>query len=219
MNIVSIGSPAQTSECRQKFGDRHVWTILAELNSSTTWPASPDAVFDFVSAANPDKLKFYPSDFSATVFIDTSCKKLGALTAHSLNPTRLFGFSGLPTFINRELLEVSMLPASDKVLLASLCKELGTTFEVVADQAGLITPRVICMIINEAYLTLAEGIATREDIDLAMKLGTNYPFGPFEWGDRIGLRHIANVLLAAREESGDDRYRPAPLLLEQSGLV
>jgi len=217
MNIVSIGSPAQTAECRQKFGDRHTWTVFPELNSTTIWPASPEVVFDFASAADSGKLKLYPRDFAGAVFIDTSCRKLGALTAHALNPARLFGFSGLPTFINRELLEVSTLPASDKMLLTSLCRELGTRFEIVADQAGLITPRVIRMIINEAYLTLAEGIATREDIDLAMKLGTNYPFGPFEWGERIGLRHIANVLLAAREESGDDRYRPAPLLLEQSG--
>ncbi|HRG10176.1 MAG TPA: 3-hydroxyacyl-CoA dehydrogenase family protein, partial [Cyclobacteriaceae bacterium] len=56
------------------------------------------------------------------------------------------------------------------------------------------TPRVICMIINEAYFTVEEGTATREDVDLAMKLGTNYPLGPFEWTEKIGLQNIVNVL-------------------------
>ncbi|HBK88456.1 MAG TPA: 3-hydroxyacyl-CoA dehydrogenase, partial [Cytophagales bacterium] len=57
------------------------------------------------------------------------------------------------------------------------------------------------------------GTATREDIDLAMKLGTNYPWGPFEWCERLGRNHVIRLLNAAYRESGDERYKPSNLLV------
>jgi 3-hydroxybutyryl-CoA dehydrogenase len=71
---------------------------------------------------------------------------------------------------------------------------------------------VLYMIINEAAYALWEGVASREDIDLAMKLGTNYPAGPLEWADAIGLDEVYEGLAALQEEMGEDRYRPCPLL-------
>jgi 3-hydroxybutyryl-CoA dehydrogenase len=68
------------------------------------------------------------------------------------------------------------------------------------------------MVINEAYYTLEEGTAQRDDIDLAMKLGTNYPFGPFEWAKRIGIRHIVNLLDAVYQATKDERYKVCALL-------
>ena len=69
------------------------------------------------------------------------------------------------------------------------------------------------MIINEAWFAYADGVSTQQDIDLAMKLGTNYPYGPFEWGNKIGLNNIINLLLSMSEENS--RYAPAPLLIKQ----
>ena len=63
------------------------------------------------------------------------------------------------------------------------------------------------MIINEAFYTLEEGTSTKEDINIAMKLGTNYPKGPFEWVDEIGIEHIYEVLDAMQKDSHDDRYK------------
>ena len=80
----------------------------------------------------------------------------------------------------------------------------------------MVSPRVICMIINEAYFTFEEGTASREDIDLAMKLGTNYPFGPFEWADKIGLANVCKLLKAVYEDTGDARYKLCPLLQEKN---
>jgi 3-hydroxybutyryl-CoA dehydrogenase len=72
------------------------------------------------------------------------------------------------------------------------------------------------MIINEAYYTVEEGTATRADVDLAMKLGTNYPYGPFEWSQKIGLGSVYDVLLAVYEATHDERYLICPLLKQEA---
>ncbi len=91
-------------------------------------------------------------------------------------------------------------------------KSKGHVTERVADFSGLVFRRVLFMVINEAIHVLWEGTASREDIDRAMKLGTNYPVGPLEWADRIGLDRVYEGLRALHEEYGDERYRPCPLL-------
>ena len=127
----------------------------------------------------------------------------------------VFGFCGLPTFLNRELLEVSLLNQDHQNRLKKICGDLHTNYQIVTDRVGLVTPRVICMIINEAYCTVEEGTASREDIDEAMKLGTNYPFGPFEWCDRIGVKNVCRLLGAMYEETMDERYKVCELLRKQ----
>lgn len=96
----------------------------------------------------------------------------------------------------------------------AVVRALGRTPVVVADEPGLVAGRVLAMIINEAYYALGEGVSTREEIDTAMKLGTNYPFGPFEWASRIGTGALYRLLLSL--ESYGERYRPAPLLQKES---
>jgi 3-hydroxybutyryl-CoA dehydrogenase len=108
-----------------------------------------------------------------------------------------------------------LLNVGDTKRLEELCSQLQSKFLVVDDRVGMVTPRVICMIINEAYFTLQEGTASREDIDLGMKLGTNYPFGPFEWCERIGIRHVFELLEAVYEDTKDERYRICPLLKKE----
>lgn len=91
-------------------------------------------------------------------------------------------------------------------------KARGFETERVGDFSGLVLRRVLFMIINEAAYALWEGVASREDIDLAMKLGTNYPLGPLEWADAISLDRVYTGLKSLQEEYGDDRYRPCPLI-------
>lgn len=90
--------------------------------------------------------------------------------------------------------------------------ELGWNYEIVGDRVGMVTPRVIFMIINEACFALQEGTAGKEDIDRSMKLGTNYPKGPFEWADQIGIRDTYETLNAIFTDTGDERYKVCPLL-------
>ena len=70
------------------------------------------------------------------------------------------------------------------------------------------------MIINEAYFALESNISTKEEIDIAMKLGTNYPFGPFEWSKKIGLKKI--YLLLNELSKQDKRYEPSTLLTNEA---
>ncbi|MBC7712536.1 MAG: hypothetical protein H7177_04330 [Rhizobacter sp.] len=72
---------------------------------------------------------------------------------------------------------------------------------------GFHYPRVISMIVNEAYFALEENLATPEAIDLAMKNGVNYPLGPIEWGQKIGTKNIVDLLTEYSEITEDPRYR------------
>jgi len=77
-----------------------------------------------------------------------------------------------------------------------------------------ISDRVIYMIINEAYFALEEKVSSKDEIDIAMKLGTGYPFGPFEWAAKIGILKIYETLSHLSET--DERYTPAALLKEEA---
>jgi 3-hydroxybutyryl-CoA dehydrogenase len=89
---------------------------------------------------------------------------------------------------------------------------LGLHVEWVADAPGLVLGRIVCQLVNEAAFALQKGIGSAEDIDTALRLGFNFPRGPLEWGDTIGLDHVLAVLDALGEELGEERYRAAPLL-------
>ena len=112
--------------------------------------------------------------------------------------------AGWPTLLKRSTLEIALSADSQENLLI----ESGLPYTLVPDVKGLITPRIIAMIINEAYFALHEGVSSRENIDTAMKTGTNYPYGPFEWSAKIGESHIAELLLALNRTA--PRYALAP---------
>jgi 3-hydroxybutyryl-CoA dehydrogenase len=92
----------------------------------------------------------------------------------------------------------------------------GKTINWLPDTPGFVTPRVIAMIVNEAYHALSEGVSTKEEINTAMKLGTNYPHGPFEWAEIIGLKEIAALLFALAKEK--EHYTPNALLVREAGV-
>lgn len=124
----------------------------------------------------------------------------------------LFGMNALPTFINRPLLEVSCYDEAHKPQLESLAAQLGWQTAWVHDRVGMATPRIIFMIINEAYYTVQEGTATKQDIDTGMKLGTAYPHGPFEWAALVGLKDVYETLDALYTDTRDERYKICPMM-------
>lgn len=110
-----------------------------------------------------------------------------------------------PGFLSRELVEASCLDQSLKEKSERVFSLFNKRIEWLPDVVGFVTPRVISMIINEAYLSLEEGVSTREEIDIAMKLGTNYPYGPFEWSERIGLARVRSLLEKLRAKEREMR--------------
>ena len=81
--------------------------------------------------------------------------------------------------------------------------------------------RILTMIMNEAAWAVGDGVASVRDVDIAMKLGTNYPKGPLEWADEVGLEMVHSVLKSLMASLAGQRYRPAPLLwqLVRSGAT
>ena len=216
MNILVIGNEAQKLQCQEKFG-AHSHLLAADHQEAKKMFGSAEIVFDFIAADNPKQMEVYCDHLHPITFLNTTTKTLTELsreTNHRLTGT-LFGFCGMPTFLGRPLLETSLRSQGDLEKLKEVCISLNTEFVVVDDRVGLVTPRVICMIINEAYYTVQEGTATREDIDLAMKLGTNYPFGPFEWCQKIGVQHVYELLDAMYADTKDERYKISPLLKKE----
>jgi 3-hydroxybutyryl-CoA dehydrogenase len=118
-----------------------------------------------------------------------------------------------PGFLKRPVVEASCNSNPLKEKAERVFNGLDKKPEWVPDGPGFITARVIAMIINEAWFALEEGVSTREEIDTAMKLGTNYPYGPFEWGNQIGLKNI--YLLLDKLNKTNSRYRPAELMKKQ----
>jgi 3-hydroxybutyryl-CoA dehydrogenase len=216
MNILVIGDAQNLQECKDKFGETHQYSHVDEHRDAEKFLQSNNLVFDFIIDEEPYQFEIY-AHHRSTVFLNTCKINLADLVHLVERPlaSTLFGFNGLPTFLNRQTIEVSLLKKEDEDTLRKTCAELQTDFLVVEDRVGLVTPRVICMIINEAYYTLLEGTASREDIDLAMKLGSNYPFGPFEWSQRIGIKHVYELLEALYDDTRDERYKICPLLKKE----
>ncbi len=90
--------------------------------------------------------------------------------------------------------------------------EIGKTPVEVQEAAGFVVNRILIPMINEAIGIYAEGVASVEDIDTAMKLGANHPMGPLALGDLVGLDIVLAIMEVLQSETGDDKYRPHPLL-------
>ncbi len=122
-------------------------------------------------------------------------------------------FNGWPEFLKRQIWEVSGVMDEDT---KGIEEALEKKFNFVIDASGFIAPRVIAMIVNEAYLALEDKVSTPAEIDVAMKLGTGYPFGPFEWAEKIGIANIAKLLNSLSVT--DKSYLPSKLLIQASQI-
>ena len=135
--------------------------------------------------------------------------------AWSHNVNRVVGFGLFPPIAADGLVEMAAglrTPPEAIARATAFWQGIGLEPLQVADGPGLVRGRIVCCLINEATSALMEGVATPADIDLAMRLGTNYPIGPLAWGDEVGLDAVLGVMTALFEEWGEDRYRPSPLL-------
>ena len=129
-------------------------------------------------------------------------------------PKNVIRINGWRTFLKNEVWEIA---AQDEQIVKDILSAIGWKYILVADDPGLISARIIATIINEAYFALGDEVSSKKEIDIAMKLGTNYPYGPFEWCEQIGLKNIHSLLTIL--ERNNSRYEIAPALVKELSFI
>ena len=146
---------------------------------------------------------------------NTSSISLTKIAGACSRPERVIGmhfFNPVPLMKLVELIRA--LQTSDATFEAArmLAGRLGKTAVAVADSPGFVVNRMLVPMINEAVYALSEGLASAEEIDLAMQLGLSHPIGPLRLADLIGLDVCLDVMDVMYREFSDSKYRPCPLL-------
>jgi len=144
----------------------------------------------------------------AIVIVNAVCITSSAL------PDGFIRINGWKSFLKRPITEAACNDEKIKLQAEKILSCFGKKTEWAPDVPGFITARVVSMIINEAYFALEEAVSSRDEIDTAMKLGTNYPYGPFEWSELIGPANVHQLLLKMAEPN--PRYTPAALLQQEA---
>ncbi len=157
-----------------------------------------DAYMDLLFKKEPLRILLLKTLLPKPVFINAVTQTISEIGLPFIR------INAWPGFLSRDITEVAIAVQAQEKSVETVFKALGWGYRIVPDKIGMISPRVVAMIINEAYFALDEQVSTKAEIDTAMKLGTNYPFGPFEWGEKIGLEKIRALL--SKLSIFDDRY-------------
>jgi 3-hydroxybutyryl-CoA dehydrogenase len=155
-----------------------------------------------------------PAAILASNTSSISITRLGAVTRR---PDKVIGMHFMNPVPVMQLVEVIRgLATSEETFqqVAALVEKLGKTMAVSQDYPGFIVNRILMPMINEAIFTLYEGIASAEDIDKGMKLGTNHPMGPLALADLIGLDTVLAIISVLYDGFKDPKFRPCPLLVK-----
>ncbi len=216
MRILAVGDVDIIAEFKLMFSSYHEFHSVQPDSLHTEDLKGFDVVFDLNFQDHVEMIEFYNRYNHLILFVHIPKTSLSQVyhIAKEIRPT-IYAINALPSMLHRDVLEVSIRQASDRARLEEACNQLDVKFLCVEDRVGMVTPRVISMIINEAYFTVQEGTASKTDIDQAMKLGTNYPHGPFEWCEKIGIKQVYELLEAVYEDTKDERYKICPLLKKE----
>jgi 3-hydroxybutyryl-CoA dehydrogenase len=146
---------------------------------------------------------------------NTSSISITELAASTRRPGKFAGMHFMNPVPIMKLVEgIRGIQTTDETFneVRAVAEKMGKTFIVARDMPGFAVNRILMPMINEAIYALYEGIASIEDIDSAMKLGTNQPMGPLTLADFIGLDTCLAIMNVLHEGLGDSKYRPCPLL-------
>jgi 3-hydroxybutyryl-CoA dehydrogenase len=210
IGIRATGLRAQS--WKRKFDSHPGLTWLQDTHSSKdfdvwidlNWDENPNMIREFLE--NQNTLFILGSNL---ITIEEALSQQGL----AYKGSKLFGMNSFPHLIERDIWEMCNPFQIDVSLLNPLWETLQiTSVEWMKSRVGFFTSRVLCMIINEAYFTVQEGTATKNDINTAMKLGTNYPKGPFEYVDLFGIDLVYKQLEALYQDTHDERYKICSLL-------
>lgn len=199
MKIAVLGNDASCNELMQCNKDI-TWLRATDLTGLFN---EKDAGAYFILQENVQLLNTALPD--KPVFINSVVNTLREINAAD-NVIRINGWAG---FMAKELWEVCGILSETAI---NVLNQSGKKFVQVPDIPGFISARIISMIINEAYYAAGENVSSEKAIDIAMKLGTNYPYGPFEWANIIGVKNIYTLLQKLSVK--DTRYTAAPALVK-----
>jgi|TARA_B100001250_G_scaffold128370_1_gene109244 3-hydroxybutyryl-CoA dehydrogenase len=199
-------------------------SALSLISSSTDRSAASNA--DLVVEAIPEipDLKF--STFSeldsickpeAILASNTSSISINEIASHTGRPDRVIGMHFMNPVPIMKLIEIINGSETDPEVTAAVLEaseRMGKVPLECNDSPGFVSNRILCPMLNEAILTLQEGVAEPEAIDGIMKLGMNHPIGPLALADLIGLDTVLHIMGVLHEGLGQEKYAPAPLLVE-----
>tara|TARA_B100001287_G_scaffold148272_1_gene124889 strand:+ start:130 stop:978 length:849 start_codon:yes stop_codon:yes gene_type:complete len=180
---------------------------------------------DLVVEAIPEVLELKTSTFdrldaickpSTILASNTSSISINTIAESTSRPDRVIGMHFMNPVPIMKLVEViNGTHTTDLVTsgVISVIEALGKTPLQCNDSPGFVSNRILCPMINEAIITLDEGVAEVDAIDGIMKLGMNHPIGPLALADLIGLDTVLNIMRVLHEGLGDEKYAPSPLLV------
>jgi 3-hydroxybutyryl-CoA dehydrogenase len=196
--------------------------ILSRIHGSTTYEDLRSVLF--VIEAVRDELELKTNVFreldamlppDAILVTNTSSLSISQLAAVTRRAPLVVGMHFLSPVPKRPLVEIVRgLRTTDETVRAAreFASEIKKTAVEVFEYPGFVTTRVILPLINEAMFVVLEGVATADDVDTAMRLGYNFPAGPLEMADQIGLDEVLLWMEQLFRELGELKYRPCPLL-------
>jgi 3-hydroxybutyryl-CoA dehydrogenase len=200
MTIVVLAADEQWWEITANTTDIQ-WIKAGDNFSFTNYP---DADAFFIVKENSS---FNFTETVKPVFINNVTTTLAALNA----PSNVLRINGWATFLQRPVWEIAgTITDNSKAITEKLHKKI----HIIKDEPGLVSAKIIAMIVNEAYFALGDEVSSKAEIDIAMKLGTNYPYGPFEWAQKIGIKNIYTLL--QKLALTDTRCKPAPKLINEA---
>ena len=170
-------------------------------------------IFDFTLLETSIKislLNFLKSNFKGNIVSDLTCYN-GKFILEKYPQIKVAGAFGF--YSPKKKFETVNLDEKIYKLTEEIFSELGYSLISVSDPGiGFHLPRIVSTIINEAYYSLSDELASKNAIDTAMKFGVNYPLGPFEWEKKNSPSIVKNLLIELQMYTGDLRYRPSEAL-------
>jgi 3-hydroxybutyryl-CoA dehydrogenase len=183
MILAVLASDLQKEEiATSPFFSKH--EVVYSENDSLWANHTAEVFLDLLFEPTPDRINKLAKLLPKPVLVNSV---IGTLD--TIHPS-FIRINAWPGFLKGNHLEA----AASEEIQAIAAPRFGDDLIFVKDCPGFVSPRIVAMVINEAFFTLESGTATKEEIDIAMKLGTGYPFGPFEWSEKIGLENIRELL-------------------------
>ncbi|HYF60832.1 MAG TPA: 3-hydroxybutyryl-CoA dehydrogenase [Burkholderiaceae bacterium] len=197
---------------------------LARIVGSTSYDDLKGLPFVIEAATEDEALKtrilqqldalLGPEAIVATNTSSISITKLAAATRRADRFIGMHFFNPVPMMALVEIIRGLQTSDATHDAVRDLAVRLGKSPITVRNAPGFVVNRILVPMINEAFFVLAEGLASPEDIDAGMRLGTNHPIGPLALADLIGLDVCLAVMNVYFDEFNDSKYRPCPLLKE-----